>query len=387
MKRRKTRPIISLLVLFAALAMFSACTKSVTAAVPSASPIPSVTDKPDTFVLELEPDATSPAAMLSTVAPLPTATPTPAPAATPVPADPLHPAENVYTIAWLSDSQHYSNQFPETFTAQTRFLSDNAAALRIAYIVHTGDLVHNRDKEEQWQNASSSMKLIEHIPNGVLAGNHDVDVSGSGNDYSMFKKYFGEKRYKSKPWYGGSFDNNRGHYDLIEAGHTRYIFVYLGYNVDSAGMKWVNQTLAANRDRVGVLCVHGYFDSDLSLTAQGEQLYKNVVAKNPNLYMVLCGHRYNCACVPVSFDDDGDGTPERTVLQMIQNYQAAGPVGGDGYLRLLEVDEDAGLIRHYSYSPVWDDFVYFDTEEHRSENHAFSPNGEQGEIAIPWPLG
>lgn len=351
---------------------------------------PAVTQRPETFVFEVSPQGEPAAEAQTTPAPLPTQTPTPAPTAaptpvaTPGPADALRPAENVYTIAWLSDTQHYSKKFPASFAAQTEYLAANEAWLHLKYIVFTGDFVHNRDDEEQWKTASEAMSVIEHIPNGVLAGNHDVDVTDSNNDYTMFKKYFGAKRYQDKPWYGGSFDNNRGHFDLIDAGETRYVFVYLGYNVDKDGIAWVNATLGKYRDRVGILCVHGYFDSDLSLLPQGEQLYNKVVAKNPNLYMVLCGHRYNCACVPAAFDDDGDGIKERTVYQMIQNYQAAGAEGGDGYLRLLEVDEEAGVIRHFSYSPLVDDCVYFDTEEHRAEKHSFSPDGEQGELPIPW---
>ena len=86
-----------------------------------------------------------------------------------------------------------------------------------------------------------------------------------------------------RPWYGGSYADNRGHFDLIDAGGTRYVFVYLGYHVDKAGMAFVNETLAAYPDRVGVLCVHSYFDHDCTLTDQGELLYDAVVAKNPNL--------------------------------------------------------------------------------------------------------
>lgn len=37
--------------------------------------------------------------------------------------------------------------------------------------------------------------------------------------------------------------------------------------------------------------------------------------------MVLSGHRYNIACVPEEFDDDGDGTPDRKAYQMICNYR------------------------------------------------------------------
>ena len=144
------------------------------------------------------------------------------------------------------------------------------------------------------------------------------------------------------PGMAAATPTTRGHYDLIDAGGTRFVFAYMGYHIDQAGMDWLNETFAAYPDRVGVLCVHSYFDSDCTLTDQGRLLYDGVVAKNPNLYLVLCGHRYNSACVPAAFDDDGDGTAERTVLQMICNYQAAGHNGGDAYLRLMQVDEAAG---------------------------------------------
>ena len=314
-----------------------------------------------------------------------TATPAPAPRPTPAP-DPLRPPEGAYTIAWLSDTQHYSRKYPLIYLDQTAFLKQEAGRLNLAYVVHTGDLVHNREDEAQWAVADEAMRTLDGIPYGVCAGNHDVGTQADDCDYTYFSRYFGEARMAGQPWYGGSYADNRGHFDLIDAGSTRYVFVYLGYHVDKAGMAFVNETLAAYPDRVGVLCVHSYFDHDCTLTDQGELLYDAVVAKNPNLYLVLCGHRYNSACVPATFDDDGDGTAERTVLQMICNYQAAGHTGGDGYLRLLQVDERAGEIHILTYSPLRDDFVYYDTPEHQAENYAFSPDGEQGSVAIPWPL-
>lgn len=324
-------------------------------------------------------DTAMPVALL----PANVATPPPParPTATP---DPLQPESGAYTIAWLSDTQHYSRKYPVIYREQTQFLKDNAARLNLVYIVHTGDLVHNREDANQWAVADEAMRTIDDIPYGVCAGNHDVGTKATDCDYSYYSRYFGEARMAGKPWYGGSYEDNRGHFDLIEAGSTQYLFVYLGYHIDEAGMAWVNRTLAAYPDRVGILCVHSYFNHDCTLTDQGELLYDGVVAKNANLYMVLCGHRYNSNCVPASFDDDGDGRPERTVLQMICNYQAAGQTGGEGYLRLMQVDEAAGELRFLNYSPLRDDFVYYDTPEHRAENHSFDPAGEQGSAPIPW---
>ena len=83
--------------------------------------------------------------------------------------------------------------------------------------------------------------------------------------------------------------------------------------------------------------------------------------------MVLCGHRYTSDWVEASFDDDGDGVFERTVYQIIANYQSLLREGGRGYLRLMRVDRGAGIIRIFTYSPVLNDFNYYDAESWRDE--------------------
>jgi hypothetical protein len=67
---------------------------------------------------------------------------------------------------------------------------------------------------------------------------------------------------------------------------------------------------------------------------------------------VLCAHRYNEDCVPVTFDDDRDGKDDRTVYQCITNYQDIDKKGGSGFMRFLEIDEEKGTIRFYTYSPL-----------------------------------
>ena len=333
----------------------------------------------------------SPAPVAVAITPVPTAAPaaSPSPAPTPKPTpmptpdpDPLTAAPGVYTIAWLSDTQYYSQKWPDTFYTMTAFLRDAAERLDLRYFVHTGDLVNSAGKAEQWEVAVRAMASLSRLPGGVLAGNHDVyhdDV-----DYSAFCSYFGQKEAALRPCYGGSYADNRGHYDLWEAGATRYVFVYMGYGPDSAAIDWVRSVFDRFPDRVGVLCLHQYFTTGLSLSDDGERFYGEVVSQCPNLYMVLCGHRYNVACVPAQFDDNGDGTPERTVYQMMGNYQAAGSEGGSGYMRFLQIDEAAGEMRVYSYSPLKDDYRYFDEPGTQAEKYAVDPAQEFVQLPLPW---
>ncbi len=259
-----------------------------------------------------------------------------------------------YTIGWISDTQRYSASYKETFPIMTQYLSGERDALNLGYVAMTGDLVNKGSSRSQWQTARSAMNLLEPVPYGVLAGNHDRDARG---DYSSYKRYFGENHFVRKPYYGGSYKDNLAHYDMISLGETDYIFVYLSYQPDEEMMDWANAIFRAHPGRVGALCVHDYLDSKARLRAMGETLQREVVAKNPNIFLVLCGHRYTEACVPAYFDDDGNGKNDRTVYQCIANYQTMDR-GGLGYIRFIEIDEGAGTLRFYTYSPLLDEYLH-----------------------------
>ncbi len=291
--------------------------------------------------------------------------------------------EGVYTIAWMSDPQHYSKKFPETYYAMTSFLRDHREELNLQYIINTGDLVHNTDIDSEWDVADRAQSYIDDIPNGVLAGNHDVQ---NPIGYKTFCKRFGEKRYKDKPWYGGSFENNRGHYDLVTIGSTEYLFVYMGFGPTDQAIKWVKRVFGKYPDRIGVLCLHDYYTKTQTLSEDGKKWYGKVVQKCPNLYMVLCGHKYGAYCFPESFDDDGDGKEDRTVYQMLFNYQASLHDGGGGYLRLIQINEADGTLKNLTYSPLLDDFNRFNDPENREEYYPFDEKNEEFTLPLPWRI-
>lgn len=319
-----------------------------------------------------------------TPAPVPEATPEPTAAPTPEPTpEPTAyaAAGNDYTIAWMSDPQHYSEEFPEKYDAMTAFLRDHCEEMHLAYIINTGDLVNDAARPEQWDVADHAQAMIDEIPNGVLAGNHDVPV---GIGYTEFCMRFGESRYADKPWYGGSYQNNRGHYDLLTIGETDYLFVYMGFDPDDKAIDWVRDVFERYPDRVGFLCLHDYYDKTLTLSKDGKRWHDQVVKRSPNLYVVLCGHKYGSYCFPESFDDDGDGKPDRTVYQMLFNYQATKHDGGDGYLRLIRISEADGTMRNLTYSPYLDDFNRFDDPSNREPYYDFDERNEEFTLPIPW---
>ncbi|SDM28431.1 lamin tail domain-containing protein [Sediminibacillus halophilus] len=274
---------------------------------------------------------------------------------------PSGPEAYDYTFVWMSDTQYYSESYPYIYDKQTKWIVENREAMNIQYVMHTGDLVDESDKEYQWLHADDYMKTLDEagVPYGVLAGNHDV--AQKTNDYTEYYKYFGADRFQDKPYYGGSYLNNRGHYDLISANGNDYIMVYLGWGVEEEGIAWMNEVLAAYPDRQAILNFHEYLQATGTRHPLGEKLYNEVVVPNENVIAVLSGHYHEAQLLVDELDDDGDGATDRTVYQMLADYQA-GPEGGQGYMRLLHFDTANNRIFVNTYSPYLDDYNYYDSD-------------------------
>ncbi|WP_078381799.1 lamin tail domain-containing protein [Sutcliffiella halmapala] len=265
-----------------------------------------------------------------------------------------------YTFVWMSDTQYYAESYPYIFDRQTQWIAEMQEEMKIKYVFHTGDIVNVANQEYQWINADRSMRVLDekNIPYGVLAGNHDVDHKT--NDYTEYYKYFGEDRFSDKPYYGGSYENNRGHYDLISANGNDYIMVYLGWGVEEEGIAWMNEVLAAHPDRMAILSFHEYLQATGVRHPLGDKLYNEVVLPNKNVVAVLSGHYHESQLLVDEIDDDGDGIPDRQVFQMLADYQA-GPEGGQGYMRLLHFDTANNRILVNTYSPYLDKYNYYDS--------------------------
>ena len=317
----------------------------------------------------------------------PTQEPTAAPTDTPLPPERYAAAEGVETVAWMSDTQHYANYrnnelSAEIYPSMTGFLRDKAEAMHLVYVVHTGDLVHVNNDEENWKTARAAMDQLDGIPTGVLAGNHDMDPKKGG--YKYYWQYFGENRYDQQPCYGESFENNRGHYDLVTVSGRDYIFVYMSHAPDKKAIQFIVNSFQKSPERVGILCLHDFITTEGTLSEAGEKIRTEVVAKCPNVYMVLCGHRYGLYTLEDAFDDDGDGVKERTVYEIMMNYQAAGKEGGGGYLRLMQFDEERHEIRCINYSPYLDDYDWLDDPSHKETRYEMDETSESFTLKMPW---
>ncbi|MBO4583474.1 MAG: metallophosphoesterase [Clostridia bacterium] len=265
------------------------------------------------------------------------------------------------TFAWTTDTQYYiehdwSNGPRDiTFYMEEQFdqIAADYLAGDIGYMVNTGDTANTMNEEQEYVLAQQIYQRIYAVglPNGILPGNHEVWRP----DFKMWQKYFGEKYYSDKAWYGGGLNDNINHYDLITIGGRDFIFMYIGWTdeTSAATIEWANRVLATYRSRTAVVCFHGYLTPNAEFLTQyvtAENFWKSYLNDNPNVRLILCGHEPGIAR-DIRAASDG-----RNVTEILQCYQMD-PVwwyqwrdGGSGIFRYMTVGDGTITSRAYSAS-------------------------------------
>ena len=287
-----------------------------------------------------------------------------------------------FTFAVESDTQYYNEEYEGNPNKDVdgkyqyqldihNWILNNRKRMNIQYMFHDGDIIDDEPLIDEWKLADSAYKMLDdaNMPYGVLAGNHDVGhLSG---DYSNYGTYFGENRYVNNPWYGGSYKNNRGHYDLITVDGIDFIMVYTGWGIGDEEINWINSVLAQYPERKAILNFHEYLLASGGLGEEPKRIYDEVISKNENVCMVLSGHYHN-AYTRIDEFNNSDGST-RKVYSMLFDYQGL-PEGGLGYMRMLHFDTKNQKMIVRTYSPSLNDYDAAESKITNAGNQFVVPN-------------
>ena len=285
-------------------------------------------------------------------------------------------AQSDFTIVALPDTQYYSESYPQTFTAQTQWIVNNAATLNIQAVLGLGDIVNTATNTWEWQNADASVKLLDNAntPYLLAIGNHDYsdsgNTSGRTSETSNFNAFFGPSRYQGYSWYKGQYPagSNENFYGILTINSKQYLFLMLEFYPRDSALAWAASVIAANPAAEVIVVTHAYIYSDSTrvslcdgLNAQaynvgadndGETLWKKFVSQYSQISLVLNGHfAYT--------DSTAEGVGKRTDLgvngnivnEMLSDYQEMAN-GGNGYLRILKFSPSLNTIEVRTYSPT-----------------------------------
>lgn len=281
-----------------------------------------------------------------------------------------------FTLAVLPDTQYYSLAYPGIFLAQVSWIVANVQRLRIPYVLHLGDLV-DQNSPLEWLRAAQAMWLLEGVvPYAVVPGNHDLGPGGSAvNRETLMNQYFSYQMTSTWPTFGGAFEVGKmeNTYHLFSAGGRDFAVMALEWGPRDAVIEWADRIMSTLPGRHGILVTHAYLNNndlryDITDTANpqafnphlygtaggvndGEELWQKLVRKHP-FVLVLNGHVLGDGTgYLASVTDRGN-----TCHQIMSNYQFRAQ-GGEGYMRLLEFNEDGRTVKVYTYSPLYDSFL------------------------------
>lgn len=282
----------------------------------------------------------------------------------------------VWMFAVLPDTQIYTVKYPSLFEAQTRWIADNAERLRIRFVLHAGDVV-NDNRGEQWDVAERALRRLDgRVPYVVALGNHDYGPRGCSSDRTtLFTERFPAEELTSRPGFVESFEagrvDNSAH--VFETPSGPWMVVALEFGPRDRVVEWAGEVLARRATTPAIVLTHAYTYYDdtrydrASRPEQewspheygiaklpdgvndGEALYQKLVRRRDNVQLVLSGHVLGRGTARITSPQDGGSE----VHQLLANYQHRSR-GGDGYMRLIEIDAPRSRIRVRTYSPDLD---------------------------------
>ncbi|MBQ9414679.1 MAG: metallophosphoesterase [Clostridia bacterium] len=288
-------------------------------------------------------------------------------------------------ILWSTDPQHYAkfSDLHATYEGIHNYMVSEYQQGNIAYVVTTGDIIDDMPTlsgaKSQWITADKMYKILDDakVPYGIVTGNHDTGNYPAA-DYRYYLQYFTADRYEDNPWYGGTEDNNKNHYDLLTIGNVDFLFMYIGYGIEDATdtIDWANKVLDAYPHRNAVICTHQYLKSRRSdWGGRAQIMFETIIKEHENVMMVWCGHDDGATRVIRNMDgdrlnslDEADGHVVHEILcdyQFIQleseeYYEDAPDPGhyigsvfgcnGEGYIRSIDIVGNS--VSMDTFSPI-----------------------------------
>ncbi len=289
-------------------------------------------------------------------------------------------AQDAWTLVAVPDTQHYTDHssYVDNFIEQMTWIADNVDSEQIKFVSHLGDIVQHGDSTLEWNRAESAMQVIHGVvPYSVAIGDHDyADEEDRDSGAEEYVARYGAARYAGQPWYGGAAPDQKSHYQLFQADGRQFLHLALEWEAPGAAadsstpLGWAETILRAHPNTPTIISTHSYIwdksaqkgrtngiEEDSANGSSGELIWSELIANNPQVFMVLGGnfHKQSSQYDPTDPGDDPDGPSADgeyhqvstnlhglPVYEMLANFQDY-PNGGDGWIRLIRFEAGAGV--------------------------------------------
>jgi hypothetical protein len=285
------------------------------------------------------------------------------------------------TLVLLPDVQSYTENYPHILHSQVDWIVEHSTDFDM--VLQQGDLTEHNNREE-WEVARAAFSKLNHVIPYVLAvGNHDMGSAPGKNadvrNTAMFNTFFPYREMAQLPAFGDVFEPEKmdNAYYLFESGNRKWMVLTMEFGPRESVLEWANKVVDSHPERVVIVNTHGYMYSDSTRmgpgdkwlpqsygigkdTGQhrannGEQIWRKLVKKHPNIRFVFSGHVLNSG-VGTLISVNDEGFPVYQLLANYQNWVKGSVNGGNGFLRILTLDHKTHTLTVKTYSPYIDEY-------------------------------
>ena len=298
----------------------------------------------------------------------------------------------------LPDTQYYAEKYPEVLDSQISWIERNVGNINL--VIQQGDLTQNNNDIE-WQLVQKNFRRLNNrLPYVLALGNHDMgSASGKFADVrntTLYNQYFPYAEMTKLPAFAGAFEAGKtdNAYYTLETGKIKWLVLSLEFGPRNSVLNWANEIVSQYPSYTVVVNTHSYMYSDstrqgpgdnwrpqaygvgkdtgANAVNDGEQIWEKLIRKHANIRFVFSGHILNSGVgTLISINDAGD-----YVYQMLANYQSEvkGSVrGGNGWLRILDMDFKKKTLHVSTYSPYVNQYKNEPAHQFIIRNVLFSP--------------
>lgn len=306
---------------------------------------------------------------------------------------------NHVRIVLLPDTQTYAEKYPEILDSQVNWILRESD--KIDFVLQQGDLTQNNNSIE-WERVKSAFSRLDNeVKYSIAAGNHDMgSTPGKFADVrntDLFNQYFPQKHMSGLPAYGGTYETGKMEnvFYLFQSGRIKWLVITLEFGPRNEVLDWANKIVDQYPNHAVIVNTHSYLYSDstrqstndswppqnygvgkdtgVKAVNNGEQIWEKLVKKHANIRWVFSGHILNGG-VGTLISINETGLP---VYQMLANYQEGvrGSVkGGNGWLRIIDMDFKKKTTQVTTYSPYLNEFMNNPAHRFLIKHVYFAPN-------------